>query len=133
MHDTDNQINTIFVTKKDDPRPILIYDISNGSLAIDLHVQFINFDLDVLHYAISAKDQLGNEKLSNNSMEINFKEHPKLKYKINAKKGISETAFYIVMDADDLDGVKYLNITVTINHEYSRSIILYTIGGKNHG
>lgn len=133
MNDNDEQINTIFVTKKDDVKPILTYDISEKSLAIDLHVQFINFSLDVHHYEISAKDQLGNEKLDESSVSIDFNKQQELKINLSKDKGISEAVFYIVMNGTELDNVKHLKISVTVDGKYNSSIIIYTLGGKSIG
>lgn len=133
MNDNDEQINTIFVTKKDDVKPILTYDISEKSLAIDLHVQFINFSLGVHHYEISAKDQLGNEKLDKSSVSIDFNKQQELKINLSKDKGISEAVFYIVMNGTELDNVKHLKISVTVDGKYNSSIIIYTLEGENIG
>lgn len=105
----------------------MTYAVDEHGLAIDMHLQVIGFTLDKHVVTLQITDQDGCEKIAPTDQIIDASS-----LKNKKGKGIMDTAFYLVMKPDDLEGVRRLQFDISFDHQIHATSYLFITRGESH-
>jgi hypothetical protein len=121
-------INTIYVTKVNQKVPIMIYQLNQDEgLEIDIHVQYMEFTSGTHTFAMHVEDQNKNILLENGTEKIKFPDFRSNNF------GLGEVVLFLTTDSNEIKGVNYVDITITVDHTLFSDYRLYLNGGDTIG
>ncbi|WP_394456144.1 hypothetical protein ACF0HZ_01675 [Leuconostoc suionicum] len=123
----EERINSLYITKMNDDKPIMIAPKSEKGLAVDLHTQFINVKSNKIELDILINNQNG-VKIDEFSKIIGT---TKLKSTVN-KSFIGEIVTYLILENSEIENVNMLEFNVTINKKITGTTVLF-LKENSHG
>jgi len=128
-----DRFNSMFITMSNERDPIWYYNVSDGDLKIDVHVQSISFELGKHIFIMSAKTDNGTNLLSSEPMEIvTNNQQPVFVDSDKNTFGAGEFIFYIEMTKDDISKIgKHLTINVKMDDKVEGTFVLLMRNDNN--
>lgn len=125
------EINTMYLTKKDQPEGILFYKKDSPGLQIDIHIQYLNFVLNKHNFYITITNNNGEilvprtEPITIDFAKIDTTE------KLDKKLGVGEIALFAELTEEELKNSNFIKVSINIDNNLERTLVLYIVGGDN--
>lgn len=116
----EEKINSLYITKMNDDKPIMIVNKGKAKIALDIHIQFMDVKTPKIKLNLDIKDQTGKQVGE-------FKKNiptPDNKLADN-QSYLGAITTFLIMLPDDFKDINSLTFDVTINERAKGTTVLF--------
>lgn len=114
------KINSLFITKINDDKPIMVVNKGNETISLNIHIQFIDVKTSKISLNINIKDQTGKQvgQFKKDIQTPDEKLSDKLSY-------MGEITTFLILLPDEFKDINSLTFDVIINNKAKGTTVLF--------